>query len=62
MIKQNHESTGTFEKREQPDKFVISFGFDFCGISELPFKVGLMGHANTSKNFQKGSEKCRKGD
>jgi len=26
---------------------------DFCKISKLPFKVGLMGHANTSKNFQK---------
>jgi len=26
---------------------------EFCKISELPFKVGLMGHANTSKNFQK---------
>ena len=25
---------------------------DFCEISKLPFKVGLMGHANTSKNFQ----------
>lgn len=25
----------------------------FCGIDELPFKVGIMGHANTSKNFQR---------
>lgn len=25
----------------------------FCEIHRLPFKVGLMGHANTSKNFQK---------
>jgi len=25
----------------------------YCEIDKLPFKVGLMGHSNTSKNFQK---------
>ncbi|WP_290595944.1 MULTISPECIES: DUF6884 domain-containing protein [unclassified Archaeoglobus] len=25
----------------------------FCEINKLPFRIGLMGHANTSKNFQR---------